>query len=157
MSKSQTVYQLTKEKYLNELKQEANELKKEYGNAIETVKQRQINPPKITPKTPIIEKIVYISHPYGGNPENIAEVQRLIGNLPKKGVFAFSIFSPLHNFAFSKYNNSTKIDYWVDILRCLKFLDERTCLAVCGNWQGSLGCCVEVLYAMKNDIQVIQI
>lgn len=157
MSKKETAYMLIKEKYKEQLRQEATRLKGLYSNAIKEVKARQINPPIITPRTPIEERIVYISHPYGGNPNNLAEVERLIEELPKKGIFAYSVFSPLHNFSFAKYNNPEKIEYWEDMVKCLKFLDMKTCLTLCGNWQESLGCCIEVLYAIENEIEIVQI
>ena len=139
------------------LKKQASFLKSKYENAIEKVKEMHITPQEVTPTYGIYVNVVYISHPYAGKKENIKETENIINTLDERGVHTISVISPLHNFSFAKYSPNTTNTYWEDLLKCIKLLNRNTNLILCGDWRNSLGCCVELLYCLEEDIMVYEL
>ena len=92
---------------------------------------------------------IYIAHPYGGKPENKAEVEQIIKDLVKQNPKAVYI-SPIHMFGYLYDDVSYEqgIDYCLDILGAC---DE---LILTGDWETSRGCKMEKEYAGKNEIPI---
>ena len=94
------------------------------------------------------EKIVYVSHPYGGLKENEEKVASLIQSLMKKFP-NFLFISPIHAFSFAYHEVKT---YEEGISYCLWLLDKCDEMWVLGNWEKSKGCKVEVEFCNKQNI-----
>jgi len=89
--------------------------------------------------------LIYISHPYGNNPENIKKVEEIIHRLVKEHP-ENTYISPIHCFGFM-YNS---VSYEAGLEMCLNLLDRCEKMMVFGNWQDSRGCNAEILHASYN-------
>ena len=90
------------------------------------------------------EKIIYISHPYGGVKDNEEKVARIIIRLQKKYP-TYLFISPIHAFSFQYH----KVDYEVGIQKCLWLLYRCDEMWVFGDWEKSKGVCREILECEK--------
>lgn len=100
------------------------------------------------------KRLFYVSHPYGGNPENEKAVQDIIdemsGRKLRPNSFIFMPFgddsafvSPIHILG-SLYDAIPYID-GLDL--CLSLLRRCDGIILCGDWQHSRGCMAEYGYA----------
>lgn len=125
-------------------------------------------------------KLIYIAHPYGGKPENIKVVDRIIealnsGDHPMLTckIPAFRMVtgewiqitseiqadeliratyeSPIHQQGF-RYEG---VPYITGLQRCLRMLDTCDMLLLCGDWKHSKGCLAEFSFAMARHIPII--
>lgn len=90
------------------------------------------------------EKVIYISHPYGGIKENKEKVETIIIRLQKKYP-TYLFISPIHAFSYQYH----KADYETGIKKCLWLLHYCDEMWVYGNWKRSKGCCREILECEK--------
>ena len=97
----------------------------------------------------LYEKVVYISHPYGGCKRNERKVQKIINKLqiqyPK-----YLFLSPIHAFSYAY----TKTDYEQGLNMCLWLLSKADEMWVYGDWQNSRGCKAEVEFCINNHIDL---
>ena len=96
----------------------------------------------------IKEKVIYISHPYGGLNENKEKVEKLIKRLTKKYP-EYCFVSPIHTFGFL-YNELT---YEEGISHCLTLLDLCSEIWIYGN---SKGVRIERNYAQRYKIPIVE-
>ena len=90
------------------------------------------------------ERVIYISHPYGGLKENEEKVARIIIRLQKKYP-TYLFISPIHAFSYQYH----KVDYETGILKCLWLLYRCDEMWVFGDWKESKGVCREILECEK--------
>lgn len=93
-------------------------------------------------------KVVYISHPFGGDTQNILDVERIVKELQKQ--YPNYIFiSPLHFFGFM-YND---VSYKVGLDMTIWLLDKCDEMWIYGkDFYKSRGCMGEIEYCKKNKI-----
>lgn len=108
------------------------------------------------------KRLFYVSHPYGGKPENERAVQAIIDEIsgrklrPNSLIFfvpfgADSKFvSPIHILG-PLYDAIPYID-GLDL--CLSLLRRCDGIIMCGDWQHSRGCMAEYGYAKASGIPV---
>ena len=94
-------------------------------------------------------KLIYIAHPFGGNPENIDKVQYIITDLVKR-VPDHTFYSPLHATGFL-YDS---LDYLDGMEHCFEALSRCDELWLCGSWQDSRGCNMEYAFAKGKGIPI---
>jgi hypothetical protein len=98
-----------------------------------------------------IEKVVYICHEYGGNPENAAKVAKLVTELSLK--YPEIVFvSPVHAFGFM-YRD---VSYIHGMIQCLTLLDMCTEMWVFGEKSNSRGCKIEKEYCDRYKIPIVE-
>ncbi len=93
----------------------------------------------------------YLSHPYGGRKKEKMEAEKVARAVAKMRA-DLTIVSPLHNFTWMKYHKGRK--YWEDLDHCLALLENCDMMIVSGRWWESVGCCVEIGYAMALGIPI---
>lgn len=93
------------------------------------------------------EKIVYISHPSGGLPENTEIIGKIINRLIKEFP-NFLFISPVHCFSYA-YD---AVNYITGIEMCLWLLDQCTEMWVFGDYEKSKGCNMEIGFCLARDI-----
>jgi hypothetical protein len=97
------------------------------------------------------EKTVYVSHKYGGNKNNLKEVEEIIKTQQKKHP-NYMFISPLHMFSFL-YND---MSYEDGLELCLYQLAECDEIWVTGEtWYDSTGVIKEIEYANAHKIDVL--
>lgn len=89
-------------------------------------------------------KVIYISHPYGGEKENEQHVAKIILRLQKQYP-KYLFVSPIHAFSFQYHSD----DYEVGIRKCLWLLYHCDEMWVYGDWKTSKGVCREILECEK--------
>lgn len=94
---------------------------------------------------------VYISHKYGGNPDNVKHVEKLIINMVNKYEHIQPI-SPIHATGFL-YD---VVSYDRGIEWCLNLLKDVDCMVVFGDDSISKGCMMEKDFCQKHNIPVIE-
>ena len=91
--------------------------------------------------------LIYLSHPYGGKPENKQAIEviakRLVIEHPEH-----TYISPVHTFGFM-YD---LVDYQAGLDMCLDLLNACEYMYVYGNHKDSRGCTAEIKYAQENGI-----
>lgn len=94
--------------------------------------------------------ILYVSHPYGGNQDNLESASKLVLMLCKNEKIHrdFCIVSPVHNYGFM-YNEYTHMD---GMQFCLDLLAKSDIMVVFGNYEASKGCTMEIEYCKENNI-----
>lgn len=97
-----------------------------------------------------MKKLVYISHPYGGNIENAKNIENIVKKIYESDrIYAeYCIVSPVHAFGFM-YD---AMDYDKGIGICLDMLGKCDLMLVFGNWESSRGCNKEIRYCKDNNI-----
>lgn len=95
----------------------------------------------------LYEKVVYISHPYGGYKRNEHKVQKIINKLQVKYP-KYLFLSPIHAFSYAY----TKTDYEQGLNMCLWLLNRADEMWVYGDWENSVGCCAEIDFCKTNSI-----
>lgn len=91
--------------------------------------------------------LIYLSHPYGGKPENKASIEAIITRLIKEHP-EHTYISPVHTFGFM-YD---LVDYQAGLDMCLDLLNACEYMYVYGNHKDSRGCTAEIKYAQENGI-----
>ena len=100
------------------------------------------------PTSPKYEKVVYVSHGYGGKPENKERIDKAFHLLVKE-MPQILFLSPVH--AFGEVYADT--DYVQGLNMCLSLLDRCDEMWVLDeNWRESRGCTVEVRYCTAHGI-----
>ena len=93
------------------------------------------------------KNIIYVSHPYGGDENNVVIVEDLIIRL--HDMFPdYLFFSPIH--AFSHMYEYTEYQEGLDM--CLWLLDQCDEAWVFGDYQSSVGCMSEIAYCQNHLI-----
>lgn len=93
------------------------------------------------------EKVVYISHPYGGKEEN----RKQVGEIIKELIQAYPNYlflSPIHAFSYAY----SEVDYNVGMSWCLWLLDKADVMWVYGDYASSEGCKREIQYCLEHNI-----
>lgn len=94
------------------------------------------------------KKVIYVSHAYGGQPENKQEVEEIIGRLIKKYPDCLFI-SPINTFGFLYYD----VPYEDGLDMTLALLKKCTHMLVTGdNWGKSKGVKREIKFCIINKI-----
>ena len=94
-------------------------------------------------------KYIYLSHPYGGDPQNLEKCTRLLKELQLKHIKeGFVFISPLHTFG-SLYED---MDYEDGLKLCLDLLDLCDEMFVAPGWEHSVGCNREIEYCKEHEI-----
>lgn len=91
--------------------------------------------------------LIYVAHPYGGKQTNKDDVEGIIRKLISEHPENVYI-SPIHTFGFL-YN---EVDYGKGMLMCLRLLDKCDKMLLCGEWQTSNGCDMEIEECMMANI-----
>lgn len=95
-------------------------------------------------------KLIYLAHPYGGKPENLARAAQIRARM-QQAQPAVTIFSPVEHF--SPLEGSAEEP---EILRhCLTVLARCDALWAAPGHEGSNGCTLEIAYANAHGIPVI--
>ena len=93
---------------------------------------------------------IYISHPYGGEPGNKAEIERIGEALTVKDK-ANVYISPIHCLGYL-YD---KVDYLHGLGMCLELLKVCDKMLVYGDWEHSTGCKAEIDYCKTHGIPYV--
>ena len=94
-------------------------------------------------------KVIYISHPFGGDKKNLDEVENII--VKARETYPNYLFiSPCHSFSFL-YN---KTDYEVGLSMCLYLLQCCDECWIYGDWQNSRGCKTENEFCKEHGIKI---
>lgn len=93
------------------------------------------------------EKVVYISHPYGGSIKNKQKVEHIISDL-RKHFPNYLFLSPVHAFGLG-YD---AVSYEDGINECLWLLKKADEMWVFGDYANSSGCQAEIFYCQTEDI-----
>lgn len=93
------------------------------------------------------KRLIYISHPYQGKPENMKAIERIITNLVKEHP-EYTYLSPVHALGFM-YD---LVPYEQGLNMCLELLGRCDYMMVYGDHAYSRGCTAELEYAMKHGI-----
>lgn len=97
-------------------------------------------------------KVVYFSHPYGADENNLKLAAQKLYELHQKNPEVCYV-SPLHNFSFLPYDFDE--NYAKGLAYCLVLLKACDSILVgSDNWEESKGCCAEVAYAYAEGIPV---
>ena len=93
---------------------------------------------------------MYISHPYGGEPGNKAEIERIAEALAVKDK-ANVYISPIHCLG----HLYDKVDYLHGLGMCLELLKVCDKMLVYGDWEHSTGCKAEIDYCKAHGIPYV--
>ena len=93
------------------------------------------------------KNIIYVSHPFGGDADNIMAVTNLISMLHNEYP-EYLFLSPIH--AFGHMYDYT--DYQEGLDMCLWLLDQCDEAWVFGNYESSVGCMSEIAYCQNHLI-----
>ena len=96
--------------------------------------------------------IIYVAHPYGGDPKNVEKIKKIIRELREANPDNVYI-SPVLCFGF--YYNDT--EYLDGIEECLAVLDRCNGIILCGDWKNSRGCNIEYGYAKARNIGIFEL
>lgn len=94
-------------------------------------------------------RTIYISHPFGGEQENVEKVKKIIKGLKRKHP-DYIFHSPLYATGFF-YN---ELSYLVGMRHRFEALSRCDELWLCGNWQDSKGCCMEYGFAKAKGMPI---
>ena len=108
------------------------------------------------------KRLFYVSHPYGGKPENEKAVQAVIEELKEKHIPIRTDFPTMY------YSNVEFVSpiqllgplydampYLEGLNLCLSLLKRCDTIIMCGDWQNSRGCMAEYSYALAKHIPII--
>lgn len=94
------------------------------------------------------ENIIYISHPYGGKPENMDKISEIITKL-QKTYPTYLFISPVHAFGYLY----SEVDYQKGLNMTLFLLDQLADeMWIFGNYKNSKGCMAEIEYCKEHKI-----
>lgn len=109
-------------------------------NIVEILRQQWRATHKAT-KPNEYNKVIYISHPFGGEQKNIEDIERIILSLIKD-LPDYLFLSPCHAFGY-QYK---ELDYEQGLSECIWLLDQADEMWVFGDWENSKGCFAEIDY-----------
>ena len=92
---------------------------------------------------------IYLSHPYGGKPDNLDAIDALLRHLAIDDPDN-TYLSPVHCFG-GLYN---AVPYPRGLDMCLDLLSVCDRMVVYGDWRDSVGCRAEMAYCKKHGIPV---
>lgn len=92
------------------------------------------------------DKVIYVSHPYGGDKSNLQEVENIIDELRNKYP-NYLFVSPIHCFSYEYY----KIPYEKGIQECLWLLSKCDECWLFGDYMNSRGCKIEKEYCNNHN------
>jgi len=95
----------------------------------------------------IYKKVIYVSHPYNGDDNNVHKVCSIIRDLVKKYP-DYLFLSPIHCFGFL-YDT---VEYEKGIECCLWLLDKCDEMWVFGDYDKSVGCMTEIEFCHECNI-----
>lgn len=95
-------------------------------------------------------RMIYLAHPFGGEQENVDDVEQIIKGLLHKHP-ACTFYSPLHATGFL-YN---ELSYEEGMKHCLEMLKRCDELWLCDGWIKSRGCLIEHSYAVQHNMPII--
>ena len=99
-----------------------------------------------------MNKLIYISHPYGGERKNKNRVEQIIKTLVSlPGNQNKTFLSPIHAFGYL-YN---EVEYEKGLQMCLDLLQCCDEMWIFGDWTTSQGCRAEVEYCKKRNIKMV--
>lgn len=101
---------------------------------------------------PPVEKIVYLSHAYGGNEKNQIHAERVLFNLNKQFP-NITFLSPIHALGYL-YD---KLSYEDGMRHCLSLLDMCDEMWIVAGYDTSRGVLIEIEYAKQHKIPVRKI
>ena len=93
-------------------------------------------------------KVVYISHPFGGDENNLNKVENIIIKA-HESYPNYLFISPCHTFSFL-YD---KTDYEKGLSMCLYLLQFCDECWICGDWKSSRGCRAENEFCKEHGIK----
>ncbi len=101
------------------------------------------------------KRLIYLSHPYGGNQDNIKELENCIRKLyANDSIYEhFSFVSPLHCYSFM-YDET---EYNRGLQYCIDLLANCDMMILIGDWTNSAGCTAERTYCLLNDIPFLEV
>lgn len=94
-------------------------------------------------------KLIYIAHPFGGDPENVTKVEAIILDFVLK-MPDHTFYSPLHATGFLY----TELDYLAGMEHCFEMLSRCDELWLCEGWENSRGCILERAFALGKGIPI---
>ena len=93
-------------------------------------------------------RVLFVSHPFGGQYSNYKKIKNLIEMLNSyKYTGKYVFVSPVLMFA-GLYGNRT---FEEDIEACKEILDRCDGILMCGDWKNSVGCMEEYRFALDSD------
>ena len=93
-------------------------------------------------------RVLFVSHPFGGQYSNYKKIKNLIEMLNSyKYTGKYVFVSPVLMFA-GLYGNRT---FEEDIEACKELLDRCDGILMCGDWKNSVGCMEEYRFALDSD------
>ena len=93
-------------------------------------------------------RVLFISHPFGGQYSNYKKIKNLIEMLNSyKYTGKYVFVSPVLMFA-GLYGERT---FEEDIEACKELLDRCDGILMCGDWKNSVGCMEEYRFALDSD------
>jgi len=91
-------------------------------------------------------KLIYVAHPFGGNPANIKKVEAIILQLIR--IYPnYTFYSPLHATGFFYFVKS----YEEGMKDCIEMLRRSDELWLCEGYEDSRGCLIEYGYCLENN------
>ena len=95
--------------------------------------------------------IIYVSHPFGGDADNVSRVRKLCGAYAKQ--LPEVLFVPALSVTCRPYDP----DHYVRDLRLLLELESRCDVVfMTGDWEQSLGCQTEYEFASRQGIPIAE-
>lgn len=93
-------------------------------------------------------RVLFVSHPFGGQYSNYKKIKNLIEMLNSyKYTGKYVFVSPVLMFA-GLYGERT---FEEDIEACKELLDRCDGILMCGDWKNSVGCMEEYRFALDSD------
>ena len=101
--------------------------------------------------------LIYISHPYGANKDNLLEIEEIVRALYKNDDMYdnFCFVSPVHcyQFLYTEYESN----YYKGLSFCTDLLKHCQLMLLFGDWESSKGCVVEKKMCDELNIPYIEI
>jgi hypothetical protein len=93
-------------------------------------------------------RLIYLAHPFGGKPENVQAVEKILMELIAIKDHAF--YSPLHATGFY-YHKMSRLE---GMAVCLEMLGRCDELWLYGDWKNSIGCLMEYAFAKGKGMPI---
>lgn len=95
-------------------------------------------------------KLIYVAHPYGGDPDNLENIKKLINDLTIDYPDDYVFISPV-----PLWEEAYKVmDYMYGMDMCLELLSRCDELWLANNWNESRGCMIEYGYALGAELPI---
>ncbi|MEN6312792.1 MAG: DUF4406 domain-containing protein [Clostridiaceae bacterium] len=96
-----------------------------------------------------MRKLIYVAHPFKGDPENIKRVEAIILQLTKLYP-DYTFYSPLHATGFFYFAKT----YEEGMKDCIEMLSRCDELFLCNGWEHSKGCGIEFNWADEHHMPI---